>query len=354
MGEKRNDFAKLDELVNRIDKYELRLKKLYALLAEKQKDGIPAKVYSQKIMDRWTMYHGDCVEVIKGLPNQSIHYSIFSPPFLSLYVYSDMLEDMGNSKNDEEFYTHFSYLVPELLRVLKPGRLISVHCSLVPTTIQREGIIGLKDFPGRLVRLFQKYGFIYHSKVVIWKDPLVQATRTKMLTLAHKQISKDSTRCGQGFADELLTFRKPGDNPEPVSHGRGFERYIGEQEEPKYQKRDDPRVNKYSHHVWQRYASPVWWDIDQTNTLNFQAARDDRDERHICPLQLQVIDRCLELWTNEGDTVLSPFAGIGSEGWESLRMNRKFIGIELKESYYKTAIKNLETIDNRKLKGFNL
>ena len=354
MGKERNEMSELDKLRTKIDKYEIRLRSLYSSLAEAQKEDDPGKVYNQEIVDQWSMYHGDCIEAIKGLPNQSVHYSIFSPPFLSLYVYSDMIEDMGNSKNDDEFYDHFSYLIPELLRVLKPGRLVSVHCSLIPMTVQHEGLIGLKDLPGQISQLFQKHGFIYHSKVNIWKDPLVQATRTKMLTLAHKQISKDSTRCSQGFADEILTFRKPGENPEPVSHGRGFEQYIGEQEEPMQSKQDDPKVNKYSHHVWQRYASPVWWDINQSDTLNFRAARDDRDERHICPLQLQVIARCLELWTNEGDIVLSPFAGIGSEGWEAVRMNRKFIGIELKESYYKTAIKNLKTISNRKQKGLGI
>jgi DNA modification methylase len=354
MAEKENATSELDKLINRINKYEWRLRKLYSDLAEKQRESFPGKVYSQETANNWAMYHGDCVEAIKGLPDQSIHYSIFSPPFLSLYVYSDMLEDMGNSKNDDEFYDHFSYLIPELLRVLKPGRLVSVHCSLIPMTIQHEGIIGLKDLPGQISRLFQKYGFIYHSKVNIWKDPLIQATRTKMLTLAHKQISKDSTRCSQGFAEEILTFRKPGENPEPVAHGRGFEQYIGEQEEPKYQKQDDPKINKYSHHVWQRYASPVWWDINQSDTLNFRAAREDKDERHICPLQLPVIARCLELWTNKGDVVLSPFAGIASEGWESIRMSRKFIGIELKEAYYKTGIKNLKTISKRGQRGFNL
>jgi DNA modification methylase len=290
---------------------------------------------------------GDCIEVIKGIPDESIHYSIFSPPFLNLFVYSNSLLDMGNSKNDKEFYTHFSYLIPELYRVLKSGRLISIHCSIIPMTLQHDGVMGLKDLPGMIVKLFENFGFIYHSKVMIWKDPLLQAVRTKMLSLAHKQISKDSSRCAQGFADEILTFRKPGENTEPVAHGRGFENYIGEKQEPKKDKNDNPKINKYSHEVWQRYASPVWMDISQSDTLNFRAARDQADERHICPLQLQVIARCLELWTNEGDIVLSPFAGIGSEGYESLRKQRKFIGIELKESYYKSAIKNLNNAKNK-------
>lgn len=336
------------DLIEKIDKYEARIAKLKARLWTEEAKQFPGKVYDQKITDQWSIYHGDCVEVVSGLPNESVHYSIFSPPFLSLYVYSDDPQDMGNSKTDEEFYSHFEYLIPQLMRVLKPGRLITVHCSITPMTMQHEGIIGLKDLPGHLVRLFQQYGFIYHSKVNIWKDPLVQATRTKALTLAHKQISKDSSRCAQSFADELLTFRKPGDNPEPIKHGRGFEHYIGEQEEPKQPKQDDPRKNKYSHEVWQRYASPVWWDIRQSDTLNVTAGRDNKDERHICPLQLQVIARCLELWTNEGDTVLSPFAGIGSEGYEVIRAGRKFIGVELKESYYKTMINNLKRAKKQK------
>jgi len=254
---------------------------------------------------------------------------------------------MGNSKSDDQFYSHFSYLIPEIFRALKPGRLVSVHCSIIPMTMTHEGIMGLKDLPGSIVRLFEQFGFIYHSKVMIWKDPLLQATRTKMLSLAHKQISKDSSRCAQGFADEVLTFRKPGENTERIKHGRGFEEYIGDLPEPKQPKNDLHSINKYSHEVWQRYASPVWFDINQSDTLNFRAARDKADERHICPLQLQVIARCLELWSNPGDIVLSPFAGIGSEGYESVKMGRKFIGVELKESYYQSAIKNLKLAEKQ-------
>lgn len=341
------------DLIEKIQKCEFNLIHLKNELSKIEKSKLyPVKIYNQEITDNWSMYQGDCIEAIKGIPNESIHYSIFSPPFLSLFVYSDSPLDMGNSKSDDEFYNHFSYLVPELLRILKPGRLISVHCSILPMSINHDGVIGLRDFPGELIRLFTKFGFIYHSKVNIWKDPLVQATRTKALVLAHKQISKDSSRCAQGFADEILTFRKPGENNEPISHGRGFEKYIGEESEPKRRKNNDPKKNKYSHLVWQRYASPVWFDIRQSDTLNVKIAREDKDERHICPLQLQVIARCLELWTNENDIVLSPFAGIGSEGYQSLLMKRKFIGIELKESYYKTAIRNLKKAEQTKT--FNL
>ena len=218
---------------------------------------------------------------------------------------------------------------------------MSFHVMNLPATINHDGYIGMKDFRGNLIRLFQEFGFIYHSEVCIWKDPLLQATRTKVLTLAHKQISKDSTRCAQGFPDYVVTMRKPGLNPEPVAKGRGFEEYIGDMPEPSSPKTNIARSNKYSHHVWQRYASPVWFDINQTRTLNVKCAKDKGDERHICPLQLDVIERCLDLWTNEGDTVLSPFAGIGSEGFCTLNMGRKFIGAELKKSYFDVAVKNL-------------
>ena len=330
------------EIIQQIDKHEHRIALLKNKLSKIIKLDIPGEVYAQDITDDWSIYHGDCVQVVSNLPDDSIHYSIFSPPFLSLYVYSDNPMDMGNSKTDDEFYDHFSYLIPQLLRVLMPGRLVSVHCSIIPTTMQHEGVMGLKDFPGQIVKMFTQAGFIYHSKVVIWKDPLIQAVRTKMLSLAHKQISKDSSRCAQGFSDEILTFRKPGINPEPVAKGRGFEEYIGEHQEPQRGKIDDPAKNKYSHFVWQRYASPVWMDIKQTDTLNIAAGRDDKDERHICPLQLQTIARCIELWTNKGDIVLSPFAGIGSEGFEAIKMSRRFVGVELKQSYYNTMLNNLK------------
>jgi DNA modification methylase len=337
----------MDELIQQLEKYQTKVKALQAKIRVQEKELYPAKVYNQQIMDKWSMYHGDAVEVVSGIPDNSIGFSVFSPPFLSLYVYSDSQLDMGNSKSDDQFYSHFAYLIPELFRVLKPGRLISVHCSIIPMTMTHEGVMGLKDLPGAIVRLFEQFGFIYHSKVMIWKDPLLQATRTKMLSLAHKQISKDSSRCAQGFADEVLTFRKPGENTEKIKHGRGFEDYIGDLPEPKQPKNDLHSINKYSHEVWQRYASPVWFDINQSDTLNFRAARDKADERHICPLQLQVISRCLELWSNPGDIVLSPFAGIGSEGYESIKMGRKFIGVELKESYYQSAIKNLKLAEKQ-------
>lgn len=291
--------------------------------------------------DGWTIYNGDCVDVVKTIASNSIHYSLFSPPFSSLFTYSNSERDMGNSRSDDEFLEHFKFLANELCRVLMPGRLLSFHVMNMMATITKDGYIGVKDLRGDLIRLFQACGFIFHSEVCIWKDPLVQATRTKVLTLAHKQISKDASRCGQGLPDYVVTMRKPGVNPEPVAKGRGFEEYIGEMDEPADRKTDNPRTNKYSHKVWQRYASPVWFDINQTRTLNEKLARENNDERHMCPLQLDTIERCIDLWTNENDLILSPFAGIGSEGYGALHMNRRFVGVELKKSYFDVAVKNL-------------
>lgn len=326
------------------------------------------KVINQVFGLNWALYHGDCVEVIKGLPGNSIHYSIFSPPFASLYTYSNSERDMGNCKQEEDFFTHIQFLIDELYRVIIPGRLISFHCMDIPAMKERDGYIGLKDFPGDLIRAFEKVGFIYHSKVVIWKDPLIEATRTKAIGLMHKQIKKDSAMCRQGLPDYLITVRKPGTNPEPIPHPEGFTSFIGENE-PNAPKSEpamrDSRQHRresmceldpvYSHQVWRRYASPVWMDINQSNTLNRESAREERDERHICPLQLDVIERALELWTNPGDIVLSPFAGIGSEIRSAVKMKRRGIGIELKESYFTQGVMNCKEaeIEDTQLSFFN-
>lgn len=315
-------------------------------------------ILNQKIDDRYAMYNGDCVEVLKGITENSIHYSIFSPPFASLYTYSNSDRDMGNSASDNEFYEHFKYLISELYRVTMPGRLLSFHCMDLPMMKSRDGVIGLKDFPGELIRMFTDAGFIYHSKVTIWKDPLVEATRTKALGLLHKQICKDSSMCRQGLPDYLVTMRKPGENPELIAHPEGFESYIGEDEpegakierpQPdaeKYEKKEKyNEVPVYSHQVWRKYASPVWMDIRQSNTLNGKSAREEQDERHICPLQLDVIARGINLWTNENDIVLDPFAGIGSSNYVALKMGRRTIGVELKENYYNLSLENVEKAD---------
>lgn len=298
------------------------------------------KVLNQNQGQNWALYHGDCVEVSKGIPNDSLHYSIFSPPFASLYTYSNSSRDMGNCKNDNEFANQFQFLIRELYRMLMSGRLVSFHCMNLPTSKVRDGYIGIRDFRGELIRAFQAEGFIYHSEVVIWKDPVIAMQRTKALGLLHKQVCKDSAMSRQGIPDYLVTMRKPGVNPEPCIGG--FDDFIGE---------DAPKKNgsvKDSINIWQRYASPIWMDIDPGDTLQFRSARDNNDERHICPLQLQVIDRALQLWTNLGDVVLSPFAGIGSEGYSALRMGRKFVGIELKQSYYECAVNNLTNAEQLK------
>lgn len=311
-------------------------------------------VIDQAITSNYALYNGDCVEITKGIPSNSIHYSIFSPPFSSLYTYSNSDRDMGNCKNDDEFMAHFKFFIAELFRVIMPGRLVSVHCADIPAMKERDGYIGLKDFPGDLLKIFQAAGFIYHSRVVIWKDPLVEATRTHSIGLLHKQIQKDSAMCRQGLPDYLITLRKPGINPEPIAHPNGFSSFIGENE-PEGEKinrhiPDTDAFDKheaynttpvYSHQVWRRYASPVWMDIRQSNTLQYRSARSEKDERHICPLQLDVIARGIELWSNPGDTVFSPFMGIASEGWEAVKRARKFVGIELKESYFKVAADNM-------------
>jgi superfamily II DNA or RNA helicase len=268
----------------------------------------------------WELHLGDCVDVTGEIDADSIDYTIFSPPFASLYTYSASERDMGNVRDTDEFAAQFSYLVDELTRVTKPGRLLSMHVMNLPTSKVRDGVIGLRDFRGDLIRLFSAAGWIYHSEVCIWKDPVTAMQRTKALGLLHKQIRKDSAMSRQGIPDYVVTMRKPGENPDPVTHTN----------------------ESFPVERWQRYASPVWMDIRANRTLAFRSARENDDERHICPLQLDVIERCIELWTNPGDLVLSPFAGIGSEGYVAIQANRQFIGAELKESYWQIARQHLE------------
>lgn len=330
-----------EQILKEIEDKEHEIRLLKTKLLNLNKPSVP-KVLDQEVLERYSIYNGDCVEIIKGVPSNSIHYQIFSPPFSSLFVYSASLRDMGNS-SDNQFYDHFDFLIPEMLRVSIPGRLITIHCSDLPAMKERDGYMGLKDMPGIIRYKMEKEGWIFYSRHIIWKDPLIEATRTKALGLAHKQVVKDSSRCRAGTPDFLMTFVKPGENPIPINRGRGFESYIGEKSEPRDNKNYDPSINKYSHKIWQRYASPVWMDINQTETLNIQLAREKNDERHICPLQLQVIERCLELWSLPNETVASWFAGIGSEGYSSLKMGRKFVGVELKKSYYTVMSRYLKS-----------
>ena len=292
-------------------------------------------VLNQVVTDKYAIYHADSCEALPMLPSNSIGYSIFSPPFASLYTYSASERDLGNVKNSDEFFRHFAFMIPEIFRVLKPGRLVSLHCMELPTSKSMHGHIGLQDFPGDIIRAFQSAGFIFHSRVTIWKDPVTAMQRTKALGLLHKTIRKDSAMSRQGIPDYLVTMRKPGVNEEPIAH----------------------TAEEFPVQMWQRYASPVWvtteghdmdgWpickqDIDPSDTLQYRSAREHDDERHICPLQLEVIRRGVRLWSNPGDAVLSPFSGIGSEGHVSLQEGRKYVGIELKKSYYEQSTRNLE------------
>lgn len=282
-------------------------------------------VLNQSSGNGYTVYHGDCVEVLKGVPDRSIDYSIFSPPFSSLYTYSNSPRDMGNARNDAEFFAHFDFLVAELRRTIKPGHNVSFHCMQLPTSKERDGYIGLKDFRGDLIKAFQKHGFIYASEVCIWKDPVTAMQRTKALGLLHKTIRSNATMSRQGIADYLVTMRAPGDVEDRVAH-------------------DDLPVDE-----WQRLASPVWMDINPSETLQYRSAREHDDERHIAPLQLDVIRRGVRLWTKPGDVVFSPFTGIGSEGFVSVQMGRKFIGAELKESYFRQASANLASAEKERV-----
>lgn len=286
-------------------------------------------VQNQYVDDRMALYHGDSCEILTEIPDDSIHFEIYSPPFASLYTYSNSERDLGNSRNKIEFFEQFAFIVKELYRILIPGRLMSVHCMNLPTSKERDGFIGIDDFRGDLIRLFQHAGFIYHSEVCIWKDPVIAMQRTKALGLLHKQIKKDSSMSRQGIPDYLVTMRKPGQNPEPVTHTN----------------------ESFPVNVWQKYASPIWTDINPSDTLQKESAREEKDEKHICPLQLTVIRRAINLWTNPNDVVLSPFGGIGSEPYIALENGRKAIGIELKESYYKQMVANCKSVvENEQLK----
>lgn len=277
--------------------------------------------YSREVFKggNFELHNADCIDLASEIESGSVDYTIFSPPFASLYTYSNSDRDMGNSKSHAEFYDHFKFLIDEMFRITRPGRLLSFHCMNIPTSKTNDGFIGIRDFRGEMIRLFIAAGWIYHSEVVIWKDPVTAMLRTKALGLLHKTIRKDSSMSRQGIPDYLVTMRKPGDNDKPISHTH----------------------EEFPVDLWQRYASPVWMDINPSNTLQFRTAREDDDEKHISPLQLDVIERAMNLWTTKNDLVFSPFAGIGSEGYVALKMDRRFIGSELKKSYFELASRNL-------------
>lgn len=301
------------------------------------------RVVQQKHGDNWTMYNGDCVEVMTGLPNDSIDFCIHSPPFSNLYVYSDSENDMGNAADDAEFFKHYSFAIRELFRITVPGRLCAVHCKDLPKYMNVWGTTGLIDFPGACIQEFEDAGFTFHSRITIWKCPVTERERTNNNGLLYKTVKRDTSQVRQGMADYLVLFRKPCESglmsAKPVVRPRGFTRYFGDVSPSKNELHPSKFARKknaddQSIDIWRRYAEPVWWDINQTDVLNHKLATSEQDEKHICPLQLGLIKRAVDIWTNPGDVVFSPFAGIGSEGVGSLTVGRKFIGVELKKEYW--------------------
>lgn len=307
----------------------------------------------------WTLYHGDSCTVLDDLPENSIDFDIHSPPFANIFIYSDMDADMGNCADMDEFLEHYEFLITKLLRVTVPGRLCAVHCKDLPKYANRDDTSGLIDFPGRIVQSFEKLGWSFHSRVTIWKCPVIERERTNNVGLLHKTVLRDRSILRQGMADYLLVFRKappPGTllSDKPVGTDEGFTYYIGHNElDPRFSMdhpceysrktfSDMPSVN-----VWRRYAEPVWWDIDQMDVLNYRRVRKEDDVKHICPLQMGVIRRAIQIWSNPGDVVLSPFAGIGSEGVGALREGRRFVGVELNKDYFHAAIKELRAEDEK-------
>jgi DNA modification methylase len=310
-------------------------------------------VLAQEQGSGWAVYNADCIEMMKGLPANSVHYAIWSPPFASLYTFSDDPRDVSNNSDDRVFWEHYGFVLDGVYRAMKPGRLISIHCMDLPTSITRDGFIGMRDFPGENIRLCQDVGFKYHSRVCIRKDPVVAMQRTKALGLLHKQITKDSALSRMAIADYIITFRKPGENDEPVAGI--FETYHGDDMTDADLNAEARRTfhadgnRTFAEHksilVWQRYAEPIWTDINQSDTLSFRMVREEHDERHISPLQLTAVRRSMQVWTNPGDIVLSPFAGIGTAGYVAIEMGRRFVGAELKPSYYRQAVANLRTAE---------
>jgi DNA modification methylase len=308
-------------------------------------------VKNQVITNQYAIYNGDCIQVMKSLPSESIHLSIYSPPFAGLYHYSSDDRDLSNARTYEEFFEHYDFVVKELYRLTVPGRMTAVHCMDVPTG--NTGCDTLTDFPGDIIRQHKRLGFDYVARYHVWKEPLTVRNRTMTKALAHKQIVDDSSRCTVASADYLLVFRRKGKNPIPITHPNGLMEYYGEREIPAellpYRGHTGNQIeNRYSHWIWRQYASAFWDDVRLDRVLPFREARGEDDEKHVHPLQLDVIDRCLTLWSNPGETVLTPFMGVGSEVYASVVQGRRAIGAELKESYFAQAIKNLEDAAKRK------
>lgn len=301
-------------------------------------------ILDQVINDHSALFNGDCVEVMSALPEQSIHLSVYSPPFCGMYQYSSNERDLSNCDSYDDFFTHYEFVVRELHRLTLPGRMTGVHCMDVPTG--NTGNDALIDFPGDIIRLHQRLGFHFTGRYAIWKEPLTVRNRTLTKSLAHKTIVDDSSKCSCANADYLLMFRKKGENPIPIAHPTGLDTYAGERQMPAellpYKNWSGKQTeNRYSHWIWRQYASAFWDDVRLDRVLPFREARDEEDEKHVHPLQLDVIERCVQLWSNPGETVLTPFMGVGSEVYQSILSGRKAIGAELKPSYYRQAVKNV-------------
>ena len=309
-------------------------------------------VLGQEITERYALYNGDCCEVIPGLPKESIGLSVYSPPFCGLYNYSSDDRDMSNSLDYEAFYRHYEFLVGEIARVTMPGRMTVVHCMDIPQPGQQSGY---HDLPGRIIALHQKHGFYFYGRVCIWKEPLRVAIRTRLKHLTHKQLVKDSTESTIAAGDFILIFKKAGENRAPVTHDGGFQTYAGAKEIPpellKYKGAEDQRENKLSHWIWRQYASCIWDDIRIDRVLPYKAAKDPEDEKHVHPLQLDVIERCVQLWSNPGEIVMTPFMGVGSEVYGAVYNGRRAIGVELKGSYFSQAVKNVARAEMDALRG---
>jgi DNA modification methylase len=305
-------------------------------------------VIDQEIKDQYAIYNSDCIDVLAKIPDESIHLSIYSPPFRGMYHYSSSERDLSNCASYEDFFKHYEFVVKEIARVTMPGRMTAVHCMDTP----RNGanICGYEDFPGDIIRLHEKHGFEYTPRICIWKEPLGVRNRTMSKSLAHIQIVQDSTKTCVAAADYLIPFRKKGENPVPVTHPVGLTSYAGERQIPqslyKYRGYAGKQTeNRFSHWIWRHYASCFWDDIRLNNVLPFKQAKDEEDEKHVHPLQLDVIERACVLWSNPGEKVLTPFMGVGSEVYGAVKLGRKGIGIELKPSYFRQAKKNLLAVN---------
>lgn len=308
-------------------------------------------VKDQTVTDVAALYLGDCCEVLPTIPEGSVHLSVYSPPFGGLYNYSSSERDLSNCRDYEEFFEHYRFVVEELFRLALPGRLTGVHCMDIPSG--NTGSDHLRDFPGDIIRLHKEIGFNYVARYCVWKEPLGVRNRTMAKNLAHKTVVDDSNRCSVASADYLLMFRKGGENPTPIAHPNGLMDYAGERQVPheliSYRGWKGSQIeNRYSHWIWRQYASAFWDDVRIDRVLPYKPSKDEEDEKHIHPLQLDVIDRCLVLWSNPGETVLTPFMGVGSEVYAAIRAGRKGIGIELKESYYRQAVRNVKAAEEWK------